>query len=134
MSMKKCKISLEGSNNNKNNIHILNRSKYYKGSMIYTYTNNSNNKKNINSQRNQKNIQFNNTNKYHKYIYQKSFTKEHSNLIDNLKKLNYYKINISKNNSKSKKSSLNTRPKSNKEKNSSKNKDIFPEKLMKPDL
>ena len=122
MSARKGKLNIDDSIKKKNNIHIINKTKFNQKPKIYIKNNNSKNKTYINSERNKRKIEFNKIyTKYNKYFYQKSFEKEQKSSMGNLRKINYNKNSNSKNNNKSKKSSSNKRLKSTQKNNSSKN-------------
>ena len=122
MSKRNDRYKLDSNCPAQNNINILNTNKIPYSSIIYPKTKNNKIKGTNHNQINSIKIEFNNMNKYQKYLSPQSILNEKRTSIDNFKKLNYSKYYYYKNKNKTKNSSKNVRAKSSKKENLSKSK------------
>ena len=113
MSKRNGKINLNDYYTSQNNIKLF---------TMHSKEDNNKMKNNINSQINKIKIELRNMNKFHKFFSPCSFNNEKKSYIDNLKKINYSKINNDRNRNISKNSSKNARSKSSKRDKKSKTK------------
>ena len=122
MSKRNGKLNRDGYFSSQNNIKVLNTRKFKSNSIIYSKNVTHKNKSNINNQITSINIDFNNLNKYKKFLSPRSFINEERTSMDNLKKMTNYKYNNTRNKNISKNSTKNLRAKSTKRENHKKKK------------
>ena len=120
MSKRNGKFNPDDYFSNQNYIKVLNTNKFQPNSIIYSKFVTNKNINNINNQITS--IEFNNLNKYQKYLSPGSFINEQGASKDNLKKVTYFKYDNTRNKNISKNSTKNLRTKSTKRENHSKTK------------